>query len=145
MVQEGVIPSIRIKIPVKDSVSVKTAMEVHREEYGEDKFLDVFKTITAENVIEFENLKSLEEQGVQIYFTHPYSSCERAQNERHNRLFRRYVPKGASIENYTDEHIMWFADEMNDMPRRQLSYSMPAELFDEFLNHVYSVIKVHVT
>lgn len=120
-------------------------MEVHREEYGEDKFLDVFKTITAENVIEFENLKSLEEQGVQIYFTHPYSSCERAQNERHNRLFRRYVPKGASIENYTDEQIMWFADEMNDMPRRQLSYSMPAELFDEFLNHVYSVIKVHVT
>lgn len=60
MVQEGVILSIRINIPVKDSVS-KTAMEVHREEYGEDKFSEVFKTITAENVIEFENLKSLEE------------------------------------------------------------------------------------
>ena len=31
---------IAIKIPVKDSVSVKTAMKVLREEYIEDKFLD---------------------------------------------------------------------------------------------------------
>ena len=119
-------------------------MEVHREEYGEDKFSEVFKTITAYNGSEFEDLKSLEEWGVQIYFAHPYSSWERSQNERHNRLFRRYVPKGSSIENYTDEQIMWFADEMNDMPRRQLCYSSLAEIFDEFLNQVYSVIKVHV-
>ena len=33
---------------------------------------------------------------------------------------------------------------MNDMPRRQLDYSTPDELFDEFLDQVYSVIKVHV-
>ena len=82
--------------------------------------------------------------GVQIYFAHPYSSWERAQNKRHNRLFRRYVPKGVSIENYTDEQIMWFADEMNDLPRMQLYYSTPTEIFDEFLDQVYSVIKVHV-
>lgn len=68
-------------------------MEVLRKEYGEDKFSEVFKTITADNGGEFEDLKSIEERGVQIYFTHPYSSWERAQNERHNRLFRRYVPK----------------------------------------------------
>ena len=58
----------------------------------------------------------------------------RAQNELHNRLFNRYVPKEVSIENYTDEQILLFADEMNDMPMRQLCYSMPAELFDEFLD-----------
>lgn len=118
---------ITIKIPFKDSVSVKTAMEVLRKEYGEDKFSEVFKTITADNGSEFEDLKNLEECGVQIFFAHPYSSWERAQNERHNRLFRRYVTKGSSIENYTDEQIMWFADEMNDLPRRQLCYSTPAD------------------
>lgn len=117
---------IAIKIPVKDSVSVKTAMEVLRKEYGEDKFSKVFKTTTADNGSEFEILKSIEECGVQNYFAHPYSSWERAQNERHNRLFRRYVPKGASIENYTYEQIMWFANEMNDLPKRQLNYSTPA-------------------
>ena len=96
-------------------------MEVLREEYGEDKFSEVFKTITADNGSEFEDLKSLEEWGVQIYFVHPYSSWERVQNERHNRLFRRYVPKWVSIENYTDEQIMWFADEMNDSPGGSLA------------------------
>ena len=74
-------------------------MEVLRKEYGEKNFSKVFKTITADNGTEFENLKSLEEWGVQIYFAHPYSSWERAQNERHNRLLRRYIPKGVSIEN----------------------------------------------
>lgn len=65
---------IAIKIPFKDSSPVKNAMEVLRDEYGEDKFSEVFKTITADNGSEFENLKSLEEWGVQIYFAHPYSS-----------------------------------------------------------------------
>lgn len=67
---------IAIKIPVLDSVSVKTTMEVLRKEYGEDKFSEVFKIITADNGSEFEDLKSLEEWGVQIYFAHPYSSWE---------------------------------------------------------------------
>lgn len=39
---------IAMKIPDKDSLSVMTAMEVLREEYGE-KFSTVFKTITADN------------------------------------------------------------------------------------------------
>lgn len=36
-------------------------MEVLREEYGEDKFFEVFKTITADNGSEFEDFKSLDE------------------------------------------------------------------------------------
>lgn len=135
---------IAIKIPAKDSVSVNAAMEVLCEEYGEEKFAEVFKTITADNGTEFESLASLEKYGIKVYFAHPYSSWERAQNERHNRIFRRFVPKGVSIENYTDDQILWFADEMNELPRKHLGYSTPAELFEEFLDQVYSVNKVHV-
>ena len=80
-----------------------------------------------------------------MYFAHPYSSWERPQNERHNRLFRRYVPKGVSIENYSADQIRWYVDEMNALPRRILGYATPEELFDEFLDQVYSVIKVLVT
>lgn len=133
---------LAIKIPGKDSASVTAAMEVLREECGE-KFSEIFKTITADNGSEFDTLSDLEEWGVGIYFAHPYSSWERAQNERHNRLFRRYIPKGVSIENYSAEQILSFADEMNALPRRRLGYSTPEELFEEFLDQVYSVIKVH--
>lgn len=136
---------LAIKIPGKDSESVMAAMEVLKEEYGEEKFSEIFKTITADNGSEFDALSDLEEWGVGIYFAHPYSSWERAQNERHNRLFRRYVPKGVSIDSYSAEQILSFADEMNAMPRKQLGYYTPEELFEEFLDQVYSVFKVRAS
>lgn len=58
-------------------------------------------------------------------------------------LFRRYIPTGVSIENYSAEQILSFVDEVNALPRRNLGYSTPEELFEDFLYQVYSVIKVH--
>ena len=133
-----------IKIPVKDPDSVLAAMMTLREEYGEEHFKEVFKSVTTDNGSEFSRLSELEEYGVSVYFAHPYSSWERPQNERHNRIFRRYVPKGVSIENYSAEQILHFADEMNALPRKILEYRTPEELFDAFLDHVYSVDKVQV-
>ena len=130
---------IAIKIPGKDSVSVMTAMDVLREEYGE-KFSAVFKTITADNGTEFEGLAALEKYGTKVYFAHPYSSWERPQNERHNRIFRRFVPKGVSIDKYSAEQILQFADSMNALPRRLLNYCTPEELFDAFLDSVFTVV-----
>ena len=118
------------------------ALEVLKEEYGEEHFSEIFKTITADNGSEFARLSELEEVGVSVYFAHPYSSWERGQNERHNRLFRRYIPKGISIDKYSAEQILCCADEMNALPRKLLGYSTPEELFDEFLDQVYSVDKV---
>ena len=130
---------IAIKIPGKAANSVMAAMEVLREEYGEEFFNRVFKSITADNGAEFSRLSELEAYGVSIYFAHPYSSWERAQNERHNRIFRRYIPKGVSIDLYSAEQILHFADEMNALPRKQLGYRTPDELFEEFLDKVYSL------
>lgn len=133
---------IAIKIPGKNSEAVMTAMEVLREEYGEAYFSSVFKSITADNGSEFEGLSQLEKYGVKVYFAHPYSSWERPQNERHNRIFRRYIPKGVSIEKFTAEQILCFADDMNALPRKLLGYATPEELFDWFLDKVYSVTNV---
>ena len=133
---------IAIKIPSKTSEAVLAAMEVLREEYGESFFNEVFKSITADNGSEFEGLSALEEYGVKVFFAHPYSSWERAQNERHNRILRRYIPKSVSIENYTADQILYFADEMNSLPRKLLGYATPEELFEMFLDQVYSIDKV---
>lgn len=94
---------IAIKIPGKDAASVMIAMEVLREEYGDKFFSKVFKSITADNGSKFSRLSELEAYGVSIYFAHPYSSWERAQNERHNRILRRYIPKGVSIDLYSKD------------------------------------------
>ncbi|MEA4923565.1 MAG: IS30 family transposase [Eubacteriaceae bacterium] len=100
-------------------------MEVLREEYGPEKFSEIFRAITADNGSKFANPAELEAWVVKIHFAHPYSSWERPQNERHNRMFRRHVPKGVSMENYSAEQILWYADEMNALPRKHLGYATP--------------------
>jgi UDP-N-acetylmuramyl tripeptide synthase len=120
----------------KTSEAVLEAMNRLRADYG-DAFSRIFKTITADNGSEFEDFSKVEEWGTQVYFTHPDSSWERPQNERHNGLIRRYIPKGVSIEKYDPEEVLAFADEMNSLPHKRLDYSTPEELFDAFLDAVY--------
>lgn len=124
---------IAIRIPGKTSEAVNAAMERLYEEFGE-KFSQVFKTITVDNGSEFTEFSQIEKYGTKVYFAHPYTSWERAQNERHNGLLRRYVPKGVSIENFSDEEILWAADALNSLPRKNLGYCTPEELFEAFLD-----------
>lgn len=129
---------LAIKIPGKNTDAVMAALQDLRAEYG-DRFSAVFKTITADNGTEFDRLSEVESWGeTMVYFTHPYSSWERPQNERHNGLLRAYIPKGVSVERYSPEEILSFADELNGRPRRILGYRTPEELFDAFLDQVYS-------
>lgn len=128
---------IAIRIPGKDADSVLNAMQSLREEFGE-KFSQVFKTITVDNGSEFSAFSQVESWGCAVYFAHPYTSWERPQNERHNGLFRTFVPKGVSIEAFSAEYILAAADELNGRPRKKLGYRTPEELFDEFLDSVYA-------
>jgi hypothetical protein len=80
----------------------------------------------------------LERETIQKRVTDAYTSWERPQNERHNGLFRTFVPKGVSIEAFSVEYILAAADELNGRPRKKLGYRTPEELFDEFLDSVYA-------
>jgi IS30 family transposase len=128
---------IALRIPGRTSKAVLEAISSLRSDFG-DKFRQVFKTITSDNGAEFEDLSNLELWGTKVYFAHPYSSWERPQNERHNGLLRRYIPKGVSIDRYHAEEILAFSDEINGLPRKLLGYHTPEELFETFLDKVYA-------
>jgi IS30 family transposase len=128
---------LALRIPTKTSEAVMEAMNALHSQYG-DRFAKVFKTITVDNGSEFADFAQVEVWGSQVYFAHPYSSWERPQNERHNGLFRAFVPKGVSIEQYSDEDILAAADELNGRPRRKLGYRTPEELFEAFLDSVFA-------
>ena len=98
----------------------------------------VFKTITGDNGSEFAGLSLLENDTLKVYFTHPYSSCEKGTNECHNRMLRRFIPKGKSISDYTADDVCFFADCMNGLPRKILGYATPEELFDKQLDRIYA-------
>jgi IS30 family transposase len=53
-------------------------------------------------------------------------------------MLREFVPKGVSIERYSAEQILSYADELNGRLRRRLGYRIPEELFDVFLDSIYA-------
>lgn len=130
---------IAIRIPGRTCAGVEAALAQLQELYGTERFSQIFKTMTADNGPEFETLSQFECLGTKMYFTHPYSSWERAQNERHNGLLRDFIPKGMSMERFSDEDVLNIADTLNQRPRRVLGYHTPSELFDAFLDEVYAI------
>ena len=99
----------------------------------------VFKSVTGDNGSEFARLTELVDQGTAVYFTHPYSSWEKGTNECHNKLLRRFIPKGGSMTGYSAEDIAYMADWANTLPRKILGYQTPDELFDAELDRIYAL------
>lgn len=127
------------KIPNKGASAVNEGLTSLKSEYG-DQFDRVFKTITSDNGLEFSDLSKLEETGkTKVYFTHPFTSCERGTNERHNGLLRRFIPKGKRIDGYFIDEIAFINDWCNSLPRKILGYKTPEELFEIQLDQIYSM------
>ena len=129
--------SLWLKIKNHTSEAVDEAIAVQIAQYG-DKYKEIFKSLTGDNGSEFANLAKLESMGIAVYYTHPYTSCEKGTNECHNKMLRRFIPKGKSISDYSADDILFFADTINNLPRKILSYHTPEELFEEQLDKIYA-------
>lgn len=128
-----------IPIAGKEAVDVMQAFQQIQSEYSEH-FDEVFKTITTDNGSEFAELSHLEEVSkVLVFYAHPYSSYEKGSNERHNRLLRRFIPKGRRIDEYSFEQIADIETWCNTLPRKILGYRTPDEIFDAELDLIYAM------
>jgi IS30 family transposase len=124
------------KLDSKSSERVTESLKELLESYG-PQANEVFKTITSDNGSEFALLPELEKTyETRIYYAHPYSSCERGTNERHNGLIRRFIPKGKSINDYSVAAIARIASWMNTLPRRILGYWTPDEVFAKHVSEL---------
>lgn len=121
-----------VKIESKSPKSVNQAVQYLKTASGE-LFPKLFKTITADNGIEFSNLDRFSQDEMKIYFTHPYSSWERGTNEKHNGMIRRFIPKGIPISKISATQIVRIQQHLNDLPRKILGYQTPHEVFAEEL------------
>lgn len=77
------------------------------------------------------------ETDTKVYFTHPYSSFEKATNERNNGLIRRFIQKG--ISDYSFDDIDFIEECMNTRSRRILNYKTPEKLFEMYLDKSYAI------
>lgn len=130
------------KQPDKTSKSVVETLDELERELG-DVFYKLFKTITVDNGTEFADCAGIERSCVypgrkrtKVYYCHPYASCERGSNENGNRMIRRKIPKGTSINGYSKEEIQQIEDWVNEYPRRMFGYRGSKDLYKEEMKYL---------
>lgn len=117
-----------IKIKNRTADCVCTALLRLKKNYGVKKFRETFRSITCDNGVEFSAWQILEKKlNIDIYFCHPYCSCERGSNENNNKLIRRWIKKGEDIGKYKNRDIKNIQEWMNNYPRRMFCGLSSAE------------------
>lgn len=116
----------------KTDTVVKSLNRLERR-FGK-RFKKIFKSITVDNGVEFSDFNGLERsiyggKRTNVYYCHPYTSCERGTNERINRDIRRLIPKGADLSLYSDEDIQRVEDWVNAYPREIFNFATSKEMF----------------
>lgn len=86
------------------------------------------KSITTDNGSEFlqyEELKAV--VACPIYYCHSYAAWEKGSNENHNRMIRRWFPKGTDFSKISKREIAECEAWMNNYPRKTLGWLTPTE------------------
>jgi len=106
------------------------------QEYLKKNIKIIIKSLTTDNGSEFSGfLEIIKITGSKFYFCHPYASCEKGTNEKHNSMIRYFIPKLTLIENYTIDEINNICSWMNNYPRKILDYFTPQEVLEKELNN----------
>lgn len=122
-----------IKIPNKKAESVRAVFDRLERRLGKKKFREMFRSITTDNGSEFlenEKLTKSVFSGSRfvVYYCHSYCAWEKGTNENHNRLLRRFFPKGTDFTKISQKKIQEAVDFLNNYPRKILEWKTPNEV-----------------
>lgn len=97
------------------------------------KFKQKFQSITTDNGSEFMVMQDLQRsifggKRFDIWYCHSYAAWEKGTNENHNRMIRRWFPKGTDFTAISKKQIQEVQNWMNNYPRKILNWNTPNEL-----------------
>ncbi|WP_156299028.1 IS30 family transposase, partial [Streptobacillus canis] len=92
--------------------------------------------ITSDNGSEFANIKEITDLGIDWYFAHPYCSNERVSNENNNKIVRRFISKGVSMDHLTKKDVKHIETFMNNYPRKIFNALTSNQVYECLLNLV---------
>lgn len=112
------------------SKEVVTTLDIIEEAIGAELFKSVFEVILTDNGHEFMDIKNMERsiyggQRTMIFFCEPNRSDEKGSCENNHRMIRHIIPKGTSLERFTQSDISLMMNHINSYARRSLFGSTP--------------------
>ena len=121
------------KVAVKKAVSKSSALTYRLGVYPKR----LRKTVTVDNGSENTNHKDVKTYlDMNVYFCHAYHSWEKGTVENTVGRVRRYIPKGISINNITEEQIGRIENKLNNTPRKCLGFLTPYEKKNQMLKRI---------
>ncbi len=114
---------IIVKLPDKRGASVVAALQ--------DLQGLPISSITTDNGPEFLTYGAIRAAigGGEVYYCHSYAAWEKGTNEVHNRMIRRWYPKGTDFGTVDQAELDELADWLNHYPRRILGGKSPSEVY----------------
>lgn len=119
------------KLPNKKAATIRGVFD--KLEQRTPNFRDKFKTISTDNGSEFLQYEELTRsihggKRFEVYYCHSYAAWEKGTNENHNRMIRRWYPKGTDFTRVTKKEIAELQNWMNNYPRKILNWATPAQV-----------------
>lgn len=119
------------KLPDRKSATIRSVFD--SLERNTPHFREKFKSITTDNGPEFLEYDKLctsirGGQRFQVWYCHSYAAWEKGSNENHNRMIRRWFPKGTDFTKVTKKRIAELQDWMNSYPRKVLNWERPMDI-----------------
>ncbi len=121
------------KLPDRRAASVRKIFDSLERKLGKVRFREIFRSITTDNGPEFLEYELLRQSiyggnRFEIYYCHSYSAWEKGSNENHNRMIRRFFPKGTDFGKVSKKRIAALQNWMNSYPRKVLGWKTPEEM-----------------
>ena len=93
------------------------------------------RTLTWDQGVEMSNHANIAAAtDLDVFFCDPHSPWQRGTNENTNGLLRQYFPKGTNLSVHDRAHLDQVAAELNNRPRKTLSWQTPAKALDALLS-----------
>ena len=120
-----------------DSQSVIDVFDKLYSELGPDVFTRLMPVLLGDNGSEFSNPSRIEmdQQGNQrthVFYCDPSAPYQKGSAERNHEFIRAFIPKGKSMDGYTQVQIRRMMDHINSYGRPELGDKCPYEMM-EFL------------
>lgn len=118
------------KLPNRKAATIRGVFD--RLERQHKDFSQRFKSLTTDNGSEFMEYDKLCRSihggsRFHVWYCHSYSAWEKGSVENHNRMIRRFFPKGTDFSKISKKRIAAVQDWMNNYPRKILQWQTPNE------------------